>query len=65
MLLAASDMVSHSPFFSADKLKLPLLIMHGEDDANPGTTPLQAEKLYEAVRGNGGIRRIRTDPAVS
>ena len=47
-----------SPFFSADKLKLPLLIMHGEDDANPGTTPLQAEKLYEAVRGNGGTARL-------
>lgn len=47
-----------SPFFSADKLKLPLLIIHGEDDANPGTTPLQAEKLYEAIRGNGGIARL-------
>jgi dipeptidyl aminopeptidase/acylaminoacyl peptidase len=47
-----------SPFFSADKLKLPLLIMHGEDDANPGTTPIQAEKLYEAIRGNGGIARL-------
>ena len=47
-----------SPFFFADKLKLPLLIMHGEDDANPGTTPLQATKLYEAVRGNGGTARL-------
>jgi dipeptidyl aminopeptidase/acylaminoacyl peptidase len=47
-----------SPFFSADKLKLPLLIMHGEDDANPGTTPLQAQKLYEAIRGNGGTARL-------
>ena len=47
-----------SPFFSADKIKDPLLIVHGEDDANPGTTPLQAEKLYEAVRGNGGTARL-------
>jgi len=47
-----------SPFFSADKLKQPLLIMHGADDANPGTTPLQASKLFEAVRGNGGITRL-------
>jgi dipeptidyl aminopeptidase/acylaminoacyl peptidase len=46
-----------SPFFSADKLKTPLLIMHGEEDANPGTTPIQANKLYEAIRGNGGIAR--------
>jgi len=47
-----------SPFFSADKLKTPLLIMHGSEDANPGTTPLQAIKLYEAVRGNGGTVRL-------
>jgi dipeptidyl aminopeptidase/acylaminoacyl peptidase len=47
-----------SPFFYADKLKTPLLIMHGADDANPGTTPLQAQKLYEAVRGNGGTARL-------
>jgi len=47
-----------SPFFVADKIKLPLLIMHGADDANPGTTPLQAVKLYEAIRGNGGIARL-------
>jgi len=47
-----------SPFFMADKMKLPILIMHGEDDANPGTTPLQARKLYEAIRGNGGTARL-------
>jgi len=32
--------------------------VHGEDDANPGTTPLQSTKLYEAVRGNGGTVRL-------
>ena len=47
-----------SPFFYADKLKTPLLIVHGADDANPGTTPLQANKLFEAVRGNGGTTRL-------
>ena len=47
-----------SPFFVADKMKLPILIMHGEDDANPGTTPLQGLKLYEAIRGNGGTARL-------
>jgi dipeptidyl aminopeptidase/acylaminoacyl peptidase len=47
-----------SPFFSADKIKLPLLIMHGDDDANPGTTPLQSQKLFEAIRGNGGNARL-------
>jgi dipeptidyl aminopeptidase/acylaminoacyl peptidase len=47
-----------SPFFSADKLKVPLLLIHGAEDANPGTTPLQSTKLYEAVRGNGGTVRL-------
>jgi len=47
-----------SPFFSADKLKTPLLIMHGAEDANPGTIPLQSNKLYEAIRGNGGTARL-------
>jgi dipeptidyl aminopeptidase/acylaminoacyl peptidase len=47
-----------SPFFSADKLKTPLLIMHGAEDANPGTTPIQSIKLYEAIRGNGGTARL-------
>jgi dipeptidyl aminopeptidase/acylaminoacyl peptidase len=47
-----------SPFFYADKIKIPLLIMHGAEDANPGTTPLQASKLYEAIRGNGGTTRL-------
>jgi dipeptidyl aminopeptidase/acylaminoacyl peptidase len=47
-----------SPFFFANKVKLPLLIMHGTDDANPGTTPIQAVKLYEAIRGNGGTARL-------
>ncbi len=47
-----------SPFFYADKLKTPLLIVHGGEDANPGTTPLQSTKLYEAIRGNGGTARL-------
>jgi dipeptidyl aminopeptidase/acylaminoacyl peptidase len=47
-----------SPFFYADKIKHPLLIVHGEEDANPGTTPIQAKFLYEAIRGNGGVARL-------
>jgi dipeptidyl aminopeptidase/acylaminoacyl peptidase len=47
-----------SPFFYADKIKLPLLLVHGEDDANPGTEPIQSRKLFQAVRGNGGTTRL-------
>jgi dipeptidyl aminopeptidase/acylaminoacyl peptidase len=47
-----------SPFFSANTLKVPLLIVHGGEDANPGTTPIQSTKLFEAIRGNGGTTRL-------
>jgi dipeptidyl aminopeptidase/acylaminoacyl peptidase len=47
-----------SPFFVADKIKTPLLIVHGAEDANPGTIPLQSSKLFEAIRGNGGTARL-------
>jgi dipeptidyl aminopeptidase/acylaminoacyl peptidase len=47
-----------SPYFFANKMRAPLLIVHGADDANPGTTPLQSEMLYQAIRGNGGVTRL-------
>lgn len=50
--------VNVSPFFHVDKLKLPLLLIHGEADVNPGTVPLQSELLYQAIRGNGGTARL-------
>ena len=43
-----------SPFFHADRIKEPLLLIHGAADNNPGTFPVQSERLYQAVRGNGG-----------
>ncbi len=47
-----------SPFFYANKMKTPLLLMHGAEDANPGTIPLQSINYYEAIRGNGGTTRL-------
>jgi dipeptidyl aminopeptidase/acylaminoacyl peptidase len=47
-----------SPFFSADRLKTPLLLIHGAEDANPGTITMQSTALYEAIRGNGGTARL-------
>ncbi|MDR3446562.1 MULTISPECIES: prolyl oligopeptidase family serine peptidase [unclassified Dyella] len=47
-----------STFFQADKIKTPLLIMHGMDDANPGTEPIQSQKLFQAIRGLGGTTRL-------
>jgi dipeptidyl aminopeptidase/acylaminoacyl peptidase len=47
-----------SPLLHADRIDEPLLIVHGELDVNPGTVPLQSEKLFEAVRGVGGTVRL-------
>ncbi len=47
-----------SPFFHADKLKRPLMLIHGEADYNPGTVPLQSQQFYEAIRGNGGTVKL-------
>lgn len=47
-----------SPFWFADKIKTPILLVHGEADDNTGTFPIQSERLYAAIRGNGGIVRL-------
>jgi len=47
-----------SPELHADKINEPILIIHGEDDANPGTVPLQSDLLYRAVVGTGGTARL-------
>jgi dipeptidyl aminopeptidase/acylaminoacyl peptidase len=47
-----------SPFLSADKIKDPILFIHGEADDNTGTFPVQSERMYAAVRGNGGTTRL-------
>jgi len=47
-----------SPFMYADKIKAPMLLIHGEADDNDGTFPIQSDRMYQAVRGNGGIVRL-------
>lgn len=47
-----------SPFTWANNIKKPLLLVHGADDDNPGTFPIQSQRLYQAVSGNGGIVRL-------
>ena len=50
--------IQMSPFFHADKITTPLLLIHGTDDNNAGTFPLQSERLYQAVKGLGGTTRL-------
>ncbi|MDQ3818136.1 MAG: prolyl oligopeptidase family serine peptidase [Acidobacteriota bacterium] len=54
--------IKMSPFVYADKIKAPLLLIHGEADNNTGTFPIQSERLYAAIRGNGGTVRYITLP---
>src|SRR5205085_11460907 len=42
----------------ANKINEPLLMIHGEADDNSGTFPIQSERMYQAVRGNGGTVRL-------
>jgi dipeptidyl aminopeptidase/acylaminoacyl peptidase len=47
-----------SPFFHADGIQVPLLLIHGAEDNNPGTFPMQSERLYQALTGLGGTARL-------
>jgi len=47
-----------SPFMHADKMKTPLLLIHGEADNNSGTYPLQSERYFNALKGMGAPARL-------
>jgi len=47
-----------SPFTYADKIKEPLLMIHGEADNNSGTFPMQSKRFYSALKGHGATVRL-------
>jgi dipeptidyl aminopeptidase/acylaminoacyl peptidase len=47
-----------SPFMHADQIKTPLLLIHGEADNNSGTFPIQSERLFSALKGEGATVRF-------
>lgn len=47
-----------SPFSYADRVRAPLLLVHGADDDNQGTFPVQSERFYAALKGNGVRTRL-------
>ena len=51
-----------SPFMHANNIKAPILLIHGEADNNSGTFPMQSDRMYRAVKGNGGAVRYVTLP---
>ena len=47
-----------SPFMNAEKMKTPLLLIHGEADNNSGTYPMQSERYFNALKGLGATVRL-------
>ncbi|HKL38791.1 MAG TPA: prolyl oligopeptidase family serine peptidase, partial [Bacteroidales bacterium] len=47
-----------SPFMHADKMKSPLLLIHGKADNNSGTYPMQSERYFNALKGLGANVRL-------
>jgi dipeptidyl aminopeptidase/acylaminoacyl peptidase len=47
-----------SPFMHAEKVDEPILLIHGRADNNSGTFPLQSERFYHALKGQGATARL-------
>ncbi|WP_440057040.1 prolyl oligopeptidase family serine peptidase (plasmid) [Pseudoalteromonas sp. T1lg65] len=47
-----------SPFFHADKINEPMLMIHGEEDPNTGTYPMQSKRMFAALDGLGKTARL-------
>ena len=54
---ALDTYIEMSPFTHANRINEPILLIHGAVDPNPGTYPVQSERLFEAIKGNGGTVR--------
>lgn len=54
-----------SPFTYANKIKDPILLVHGMADNNTGTYPIQSERMFQALKGNGVTTRYVQLPGES
>jgi len=54
-----------SPFMNADKMKTPLLLIHGKADNNSGTYTMQSERYFNALKGLGATVRLVVLPKES
>ena len=62
---AKETYLTMSPFNFAGDINEPILIIHGEDDNNSGTFPMQSERMFSAIKGLGGQARLVMLPAES
>lgn len=54
-----------SPFNYVQKMKTPMLLVHGENDNNSGTFPIQSERYFQALKGFGAPVRYVVLPKES
>jgi dipeptidyl aminopeptidase/acylaminoacyl peptidase len=57
--------IEMSPFMFADRIKEPILIIHGAEDNNSGTFPMQSERFFSALKGHGATARFVVLPKES
>ncbi|KAK8947799.1 hypothetical protein KSP40_PGU002035 [Platanthera guangdongensis] len=55
---ATNTYVEMSPFMLANKIKKPLLLIHGEEDNNSGTLTMQSDRFFNALKGHGALSRL-------
>ena len=55
---ATETYATMSPFNHATDIKDALLMIHGEQDDNSGTFPIQSERMFAAIKGLGGNARL-------
>ena len=55
---APSMYMEMSPLVYTHRIKAPLLLIHGSQDENLGTTPMQSERLFQAIMGQGGTAKL-------
>ena len=49
----------------ANKVNEPILLIHGEEDNNSGTFPIQSVRFFNAIKGHGGTSKLVMLPKVS
>jgi dipeptidyl aminopeptidase/acylaminoacyl peptidase len=55
---APDTYIAMSPFMHSEKIKDPILLIHGQADNNSGTFTLQSERFYHALKGHGATVRM-------
>jgi dipeptidyl aminopeptidase/acylaminoacyl peptidase len=55
---AQKTYIDMSPYMYADRVKKPILLIHGDEDNNAGTMTMQSERFFSALKGHGALTRL-------